>query len=280
MTKNDVAVRARAYREKYGKWGMSHAETLCNEVERLQTELTQLRGNLSLAEDGLAAAMQEQRAHAEIQVGLTRIIDDMTTQRDHWLEIAREKDRELELLEIERAAAIDRLTPLGLEVERLKSAVNKALEWCYKENVYGHVRNELEIANTSSEPRAYCPNCDCDYCGSVQGRLERAAVPHSTEDDFRHFLSYSKLSGQPDGATMLLRLAYYAGADVKPPAKSNPAPEPLRQDVISCRNCGTVFPESGNCPVCFPCKTFVGDGPTYSCLLCGRLGTEHAQRTV
>src|SRR6266404_4406993 len=32
------------------------------------------------------------------------------------------------------------------------------------------------------EPSAgYCPNCDCDYCGSVQGRLQRAAVKSAPE---------------------------------------------------------------------------------------------------
>lgn len=25
------------------------------------------------------------------------------------------------------------------------------------------------------EPQSYCPNCDCDYCGAVKGRLEREA---------------------------------------------------------------------------------------------------------
>lgn len=34
------------------------------------------------------------------------------------------------------------------EIERIGAAINRALEWCYKENIYGHVRNELEIASS------------------------------------------------------------------------------------------------------------------------------------
>lgn len=29
----------------------------------------------------------------------------------------------------------------------------------------------------------YCPNCDCDLCGAVQGRLERTAVETAAEPD-------------------------------------------------------------------------------------------------
>jgi hypothetical protein len=37
-------------------------------------------------------------------------------------------------------------------IEQLRAAIDKALEWCYRENVYGHIRNELEIAS-SAEPQ-------------------------------------------------------------------------------------------------------------------------------
>jgi hypothetical protein len=42
------------------------------------------------------------------------------------------------------------------------------------------------------------------------------APPHTTEDDFLHFLSYSNLSCQQAEELLHLRLAYYAGADVTP----------------------------------------------------------------
>lgn len=48
-------------------------------------------------------------------------------------------------------AFIDRRWLLA-EADRLRVAIDKALEWCYRENVCGHVRNELEIAS-SSEPQ-------------------------------------------------------------------------------------------------------------------------------
>jgi hypothetical protein len=55
------------------------------------------------------------------------------------------------------------------EIERLQAAINGALEWCYKENVYGHVRNALEVVGTSDEPSAPQPHrngrCKCQYCG-------------------------------------------------------------------------------------------------------------------
>jgi hypothetical protein len=51
----------------------------------IAAEIEQLRGNLSLAEEGLANATQENAS--------------LTTQRDHWLEIAREKDTEIERLQ-------------------------------------------------------------------------------------------------------------------------------------------------------------------------------------
>ncbi len=41
-------------------------------------------------------------------------------------------------------------------------------------SVQAMARGALRGKTTSPEPRAYCPNCDCDYCGSVQGRLERS----------------------------------------------------------------------------------------------------------
>jgi len=40
---NPVAERARAYRNERGHWG-SHAEALCNEVDRLQALLTRTLG--------------------------------------------------------------------------------------------------------------------------------------------------------------------------------------------------------------------------------------------
>jgi len=61
------------------------------DMRTLMTEITQLRGNLSLAEEGLAAGLQE-----NVRLGL---------QRDHWLEIAREKDAEIERLTRELAEA-------------------------------------------------------------------------------------------------------------------------------------------------------------------------------
>lgn len=33
----------------------------------------------------------------------------------------------------------------------------------------------LSMAPTAQPPDWYCPNCDCDLCGAVQGRLERSA---------------------------------------------------------------------------------------------------------
>lgn len=44
-----------------------------------------------------------------------------------------------------------------------------------------------------------------------------ANPPHTTEDDFQHYLSYSGKRGQNEAD---LRLAYYAAADAGPPVKS------------------------------------------------------------
>lgn len=52
----------------------------------------------------------------------------------------------------EALALHERIAVLQLERNRLKQGIEKALEWCYRENVYGHVRNELEIAD-SPEPQ-------------------------------------------------------------------------------------------------------------------------------
>src|ERR1700742_3359498 len=55
------------------------------------------------------------------------------------------------------------------------------------------------------------------------------AVPHTVEDDFQHFMSYSGLRGQNEAA---LRQAYYAGAGESPePSGSNWKP------VVACK-CG------------------------------------------
>ena len=60
-------------------------------AQDIPAAITQLRGNLSMAEEGLASATQE--------------LDGMTTQRDHWLEIAREKDAEIERLKLSQSEA-------------------------------------------------------------------------------------------------------------------------------------------------------------------------------
>jgi hypothetical protein len=191
-----------------------------NVVEKLMTDNEQLRGNLSLAEDGLAAAMQELRDGGTLLVKYREEIErlrgcwsealgnytDMTTQRDHWLEIAREKDRELELLEIERAAAI----------ERMRTALVVAQRYLHeREFPAGHyVRSTVDVAlreGGTAEPSE--PDFS-DPAGFERLAKAIGEPPHTTEDDFQHFLTYSGKRGQNEAD---LRLAYYAGADVGPP---------------------------------------------------------------
>lgn len=81
-------------------------------VEDARKEIAQLRGNLSLAEEGLANYQQE----------LDRLKRTREQERDY--------------------------ADVCYENEQLHSAIYKALDWCYRENIYGHVRNVLEVASS------------------------------------------------------------------------------------------------------------------------------------
>jgi hypothetical protein len=117
---------------------------------------------------------------------------------------------------------------LALYDGRHAELYKKVWEWCRAN------RNAAQ----SSEPGASLPpggwRCSCKPpgdvnslflsickdCGTVRPEPAEKSPPHTTEDDFRHFLSYSKLSGQPADELQRLRLAYYAGADKGLPEKS------------------------------------------------------------
>lgn len=43
---------------------------------------------------------------------------------------------------------------LEAENERLRVAIDKALDWCYRENLYGRGRNALELACTPAPQSA------------------------------------------------------------------------------------------------------------------------------
>jgi len=88
-----------------------------------------------------------------------------------------------------------------------------------------------------------------ELADQVVGTIEQYKVeanaaksPHTTEDDFQHFLSYEQLSRQPADELDRLRLAYYAGADAPRPAKSIPNELKPRWDcacnLLSCPYCG------------------------------------------
>lgn len=68
--------------------------------------------------------------------------------RENWLKIS---DRVTQLRQ-ELSLAEEGLANYAQENERLRATIEKALDWCYRENVYGHVRNELEIARSTEHP--------------------------------------------------------------------------------------------------------------------------------
>jgi hypothetical protein len=95
MTKELVAELQNIYDRCYGNqehMGACDAGTLVTAINLLERpsvadEITQLRGNLSLAEEGLASAMQE----------IQRVYGLM----NHWSGAAQEKDAEIEQLTLE-----------------------------------------------------------------------------------------------------------------------------------------------------------------------------------
>ncbi len=268
---------------------------------RAYEENAQLRGNLSLAEEGLASAMQEiERLNArvaQITQGneaqainggrLRDSLSQMESQRDHWLEVAREKDVEIEQLNKRMDFAITALGVVERRRDQLRGEAEVADEQLAQLRGFAeahktcvgldelaalrseaHARNNeltaarlendrLRQANAgmiqglkdadaearSAEP-GVLPICDCRAgwkgCEKQEGRtcavdhyhrFVESGAPrreagdragplvsrHTTEDDFKHFLSYSKLSAQPADELGHLRLAYYAGADKPSP---------------------------------------------------------------
>jgi hypothetical protein len=114
----------------------ARADALEAHLNAAKAENQQLRGNLSLAEDGLAAAMQE-----------------------------------IQGLRSERAAAIDRLTPLGLENERVRALtamISDPRQWVQNEwtqRIASELRCILESSAEPSEPhKAWCASLNPDPC--------------------------------------------------------------------------------------------------------------------
>jgi chromosome segregation ATPase len=77
----DLITRLRYWSDEYGR-------TDCGEAA---DEIAQLRGSLSLAEEGLAKYAQE-NAQLKASNGT------LALQRDHWLAVARNKDKQVEKL--------------------------------------------------------------------------------------------------------------------------------------------------------------------------------------
>ncbi len=131
----------------------------------------------------------------------------------------------IQRLRTERAAAIDRLAPLGAEVERLQNIVGHAIALLETK----HVEEALKVLRLESEPNEQLsaegkagPAGDASDSGRVAHRHTNAGETpaprfHTTEDDFQHFLSYEQLRSQPPAELQRLRKAYYAGADVGAP---------------------------------------------------------------
>ncbi len=86
-------------------------------------------------------------------------------------------------------------------------------------------------------PPATCPEC---ASGEPAYALLEAVKPHTTEDDFQHFMAYSNL--KVDEAA--LRWAFYAGKDEPPPGKSNVHPGPD----CSCIECRQYAQRTGEQP--------------------------------
>jgi hypothetical protein len=146
-------------------------------------------------------------------------------------------------IRVEAAAEIEHLKR---ENAQLQAAIDDALEWCYKENIYGHVRNALEIASTSDEPNsapsAAIPEQFCERCGV---RLAPALDPakHLCADQVRHKL----------------------GAAVKSEACPHPSDDRRKGGWEWCVRCGAVisheheFVRMDGSPVGYACEC--GESP-------------------
>jgi hypothetical protein len=73
-------------------------------------------------------------------------------------------------------AEVDRLDRAEGAPGHFKGDDTKACENCGEYfNAHGIQLECLPLEPTAQPPDWYCPNCDCDLCGAVQGRLERSA---------------------------------------------------------------------------------------------------------
>lgn len=91
----------------------------------------------------------------------SKLADDLT--QDGIKDRARIRELEAALRDMVEAAEVGKVFTSG---SRINPVLLKA-------------RDALSAPETSvqSAPRDwYCPNCDCDLCGAVQGRLERTAA--------------------------------------------------------------------------------------------------------
>jgi hypothetical protein len=180
-----------------------------------------LRGNLSLAEEGLAAATQE-----------------ITELKACWAE------------------SLANYVEQNLDVERLRAVIRDMADATSAHNKYvDRTAHAAQAWPPADEPVAPRPNLintverivasnrtGCGTCATVGEviRLAEKSPTHTPEDDFRHFLSYSKLSGVPHEAD--LRLAYYAGAD-----KGLPTADPFSDP--DCATCNKHFGKTTCCKI-------------------------------
>ena len=100
------------------------------------------------------------------------------------------------------------------------------------ENAIEALRVAIGSKQSPEEPKAHLatdchyPDCigDCQViCKARHSSPEKAAAPHTTEQDFQHWLSYSGIASASEAD---LRAAFYAGANAAPP-HANDASEPL-----------------------------------------------------
>jgi hypothetical protein len=118
------------------------------DMRNLVIELTQLRGNLSLAEQGLANyALEVQRLRNDIQ--------------------------ELTCGDPGRVSGSSEPGACTFPT-------------CGHRDVTECSRIGAGIPPDGAPSMPYCPNCDCDYCGSVKGRLERGAKSEAAHEPHKY----------------------------------------------------------------------------------------------
>jgi hypothetical protein len=259
----------------------------------------ELRGNLSLAEEGLAAATQDKErmltsytALVEEALRLTTEIERLNLRvsklehelrrashrfgwlADYHLNAQHSKDAARKLADEMWLAQANEGEPPPAEPGERRPVVNAIGRACKKCDSTSHVTLDCPFVDNAGPRVSRQPTLldtierivasnrtGCGTWATVGEviRLAQKSPTHSTEDDYQHWLSYSKKRGVPHEAD--LRLAYYAGADVEPPKEAAEHLHKWREphdcgdpacvgtERVVCEICGIDKPEStGVCP--------------------------------